>query len=146
MTTGIKYRLKKRLLANKMLELLCKDMSWYSDPTFSPSDYSTFGFTVGQLKEAFPKYTYDELDGALALLNVNEQISRQIEMEDNPDDPPEYIFPTRQGREAYLEGYYIMANRKDKLEQFEIWTRWILPIAGFTALIWQIIDHLHGKK
>jgi hypothetical protein len=142
---GIKYRLRKRTLAHAILRLLCKDMSWYGDPEFKPEDYPKYGYLLGQLLYAFPEKTNEEVDGAVALLRQKAHIYYRKGMGPDPDDHPDYIFPTQKGREAFFDEDYLIANRKDRLDQFALVWRWILPTAGVVALAWLIIAHIQGK-
>ena len=138
------------MIADTVLAILCPHWSEFQDPNFSILDYDAKGFDFDRLKGEIPTVEFQDLEGALDLLETNGHVFKDDVKDINPYEPPEYYFPTLKGREAFLEGYYDRENRKDKLEQFELATRWILPfismVVALSALIWQIWDHLHPKK
>lgn len=129
-----------------MLQLMTKDLSYLNDPNFGPSDYGKFGFAINGLGADYPKYTYDQYESALSLLESNKHVQIQ-ELEDkNPYDPRSLIFPTRKGIEAYYDEYYDKENRKDKLEEDELLYRKYTPlisiIIAIIALIISVISLL----
>jgi hypothetical protein len=128
---GYTYRKQKRELADIMLETMCKDLSYENDPSFGPSKYVTYGYTLGRFHTECPEYSYEQYDSGLNLLRLNKHVSLTPFDEQDQEYPDNAIFPTTLGKEAYMEGFYDKEDRKDQLEERELLYRKWLPLVTF---------------
>jgi hypothetical protein len=47
---------------------------------------------------------------------------------------------TLEGRDAFLDEYYSTLNKKDFLESFELWAKWILPLVSLAISIVALVE------
>ena len=141
------YRKKKRKLANIVLTKIYED-SFYP-PNSGPPDYYEHQWTVSTLTKAFPIHSWGEYRGAVELLLANKHVISRSDP-NGPLDEEEQLFRTTAGIEAVHEGFYDKENQKDRLEQFEMRTRWVLPIVSIlislVALVISILNRYYPGR
>ena len=123
---SFKYRKEKRLKAHLILERLFKSMF---DKIKSEEKPITFvdPFTLMDVTED----EFTSFYGSILLLVENGHIKTK-KVEHTTFDT---ILITEKGMEAYHDGFYLVENRKDRIEGIELTTRWVIPLlsAAFAA-------------
>ncbi|OYU53829.1 MAG: hypothetical protein CFE25_17190 [Chitinophagaceae bacterium BSSC1] len=148
-----KFRKEKRLLAHKILKYL-SDRSYFKSTDLEIIRVSGFykkkiytPQTILQVRDnVLGKNRFETLMQALRLLEQNNHV---IIHEENLKDGEIYQC-TSLGEGAYLEEYYKIENRRDFLEEFELYTKWLFPsiaiLLSLAAFILSILNGLSIKK
>jgi len=144
-----RYRARKRDIAAFILSKI------FVDDVFGPNDGSSDSgidiWTVSTLAEKFPRYSIEEYSSAVALLASKEHVSLFDMEEDVPSDLQDpRLYRTPKGTEALLEGFYALENRKDRLEQRELYYRKWVPVVTIVlsalAFIISVLNRIFPPK
>lgn len=142
-----KIRRDLRECADWILSILCGNPLEDVDPLrVDWLRYKFDTFTTRHLM-SLEDYELEELNAAIRLLLRNNHIKASVVL---TDVPHKSLFATIEGQDAYDASFYLRENKRDRLESIELYTKWVLPIAGvFISLaalglsIYNYFHHMH---
>lgn len=147
---GYCYRKKKRLLAHDILSFLSKENIRQSVLKETLSDSGLYHVKV------YKKYKIDQVRDAVIGDNEFETLKQAMRLltKENfvsvvgGNSPSEIFYQcTAAGEDAFLEEYFEVENRRDYLEQWELTTKWLLPVfAVIIALASLVVSIVNANK
>jgi hypothetical protein len=112
--------------------MFLEEIDWYGKiATLTTEEvYQSSTYSMPEIKRAVRQL---ESDAFISLSDLGNPVKK--------DSKPR-LFLTLKGKDAYLDDYYIVENRKDYLQSFELKTKWILPLAGTVIAIISLLISL----
>ena len=136
---GYGYKIRKNNCAHAMLRVLVRDLEVHiAKNDQSPHKSITkeyHSISLSALKEKLPRYDIEIVKVSAAILENNEH----IKILGNSNDITSMVNATPKGREAYLDGSYLIENAKERLQKDEYFNKIILPRISLTLSILAVI-------
>jgi len=96
------------------------------------------------------KYSLPEIKRAIRLLETEQFINLSDLGNPMKKDNQPRLFLTLKGKDAFIDDYFGVENRKDRLQSIELKTKWIIPLIStgisIIALIVALFNTCHSKK